>query len=551
MWRRVRANAPEMKTRTSERARRGSDLKFFFQMAELLHSTSGRVVTKRLELLNSAGKPLVGYDRQVAEVTLKLRPFKRFTRTESFRVFRTPSEISKSPTPDGKEEANRQGPSAEQKLPEKSVRRTARLSAHLTSVLEEVLAASRFVHAQIWLVDSDNDLVFRGEHCTKASFSDAAATRGTKNADKQLQDLLSLSEAARGQVGDTSTLEGRAAAASEEEGHLLEDFVGNPEIIVSDRLQMAAKLFHSCLAFPIRGVGSKETLAVLLLFAAHEPIPMIVNVYCRRTANEKLFLLLDQAATLLSCAITWDRTLPQYHQSLAVLNYNIRERVRKLWARLRIVVLCGWIRTAAGQKSTTPAQLTLQARFWAYVNKCKGAGAKPPPSADMTFAVWTFLGVFSSILVLAAINEYGFGPNKDVEYAILIGPFGALATLLFAAPASPFAQPKMVLFGHIYSGIVAVSVDYLVNTKFATAFIPPMVGAALVPALAIAGMTLLGCINPPAAAASLVYATGNARVKSAGWLFIPVHLAGCAIMVLIAILLNNLSAKRRYPQFWY
>ena len=78
-----------------------------------------------------------------------------------------------------------------------------------------------------------------------------------------------------------------------------------------------------------------------------------------------------------------------------------------------------------------------------------------------------------------------------------------------------------------------------------------MVGAALVPALAIAGMTLLGCINPPAAAASLVYATGNARVKSAGWLFIPVHLAGCAIMVLIAIFLNNLSAKRRYPQFWY
>ena len=50
--------------------------------------------------------------------------------------------------------------------------RSSNSPAHLTSVLEEVLAASRFVHAQIWLVDSDNDLVFRGEHCTKASFSD-------------------------------------------------------------------------------------------------------------------------------------------------------------------------------------------------------------------------------------------------------------------------------------------------------------------------------------------------------------------------------------------
>ena len=80
-----------------------------------------------------------------------------------------------------------------------------------------------------------------------------------------------------------------------------------------------------------------------------------------------------------------------------------------------------------------------------YFEKWKGTGAKAPPRADMTFALWTFLGVFSSILVLAAINEYGFGPNKDVQYAILIGPFGALATLRSARVAVCTAQNGALL----------------------------------------------------------------------------------------------------------
>ena len=43
-------------------------------------------------------------------------------------------------------------------------------------------------------------------------------------------------------------------------------------------------------------------------------------------------------------------------------------------------------------------------------------------------------------------------------------------------------------------------VDYFVNTEFVTAFIPPWVAAALTPALAISGMAVIGCINPPAGA---------------------------------------------------
>jgi|NorSeaMetagenome_1021524.scaffolds.fasta_scaffold121225_1 CBS-domain-containing membrane protein len=45
---------------------------------------------------------------------------------------------------------------------------------------------------------------------------------------------------------------------------------------------------------------------------------------------------------------------------------------------------------------------------------------------------------------------------------------------------------------------------------------------------------------------------GNAKVKSWYWMFLffP-NLVGCIIMILVAILVNNLSSKRTYPQFWY
>jgi CBS-domain-containing membrane protein len=104
-----------------------------------------------------------------------------------------------------------------------------------------------------------------------------------------------------------------------------------------------------------------------------------------------------------------------------------------------------------------------------------------------------------------------------------------------------------------------------------------------------AAMAKLGCINPPAAAASIIYQAGNAKVKKlqvcrpkterqiintrvhsqntsfAGhdmriqhshsrdvqWLYVFMPtLVGCSIMIAVAILVNNMSARRKYPQFW-
>jgi CBS-domain-containing membrane protein len=54
-----------------------------------------------------------------------------------------------------------------------------------------------------------------------------------------------------------------------------------------------------------------------------------------------------------------------------------------------------------------------------------------------------------------------------------------------------------------------------------------------VPALAIAAMAKLGCINPPAAAASIIYLLGNAKVSYAA--------AAC----IVACALAHIATKHR------
>ena len=296
------------------------------------------------------------------------------------------------------------------------------------------------------------------------------------------------------------------------------------------------------------GEHQQQVVGLLILYAAHEETPIRVEAYCRRASNPSLFALLDHAVALIHGAFSWDATMVEYQKAVAAQSYDLHARVRKLWCKLRIVVLCGWIRSARRPPPLPTTQEIFVAKARAYLQKFKGAGAKPPARADMVAGMWTFLGVFTSILILSAIHEHGFGQAEDIPYVIMSGSFGALATLLFAAPASPFAQPKMVVLGHILSITVAILVDYLVMGNMLSAW----VAVALVPALAISGMAVTGCINPPAAAAALIYASGTAKVKAFGWMFLCLpNLVGVIIMMLVAILVNNLSSKRKYPQFWW
>ncbi|HIX62642.1 MAG TPA: HPP family protein, partial [Candidatus Halomonas stercoripullorum] len=55
----------------------------------------------------------------------------------------------------------------------------------------------------------------------------------------------------------------------------------------------------------------------------------------------------------------------------------------------------------------------------------------------------------------------------------------------------------------------------------------------------------------PGAAAALIAVIGGPAVTDLGWWYplLPIGI-GCVIMLVVAILVNNLARHRRYPRYW-
>jgi len=199
--------------------------------------------------------------------------------------------------------------------------------------------------------------------------------------------------------------------------------------------------------------------------------------------------------------------------------------------------------------------ITCAGRAWgglkAYGMKWTGGKGTPPKANTFEFCAVSLFGCFTAMIIIMGMDKAlkGYVYNDQQLFASL-GSYGALATLLFAAPAAPLAQPRNIVGGHVVSCTIGFLIDYLTNERWANV-IPQWVAQALVPSLAIAAMAKCGLTHPPAAACALIYISGGDQFKSLGWLFLifPV-LSGCLIMFLVAGLVNNLSSNRRYPQYW-
>ena len=129
----------------------------------------------------------------------------------------------------------------------------------------------------------------------------------------------------------------------------------------------------------------------------------------------------------------------------------------------------------------------------------------------------------------------------------LIGSFGASAGALYSAPRADLAQPRNVIGGHLLSALIGVTAFKLLGAHVGLA-------AALAVATSIAVMQLTHTAHPPGAATALIAVLGPAKVHALGYEFVltPV-LVGAAIMLLIALALNNLSPdpRRHYPASWW
>ncbi len=169
-------------------------------------------------------------------------------------------------------------------------------------------------------------------------------------------------------------------------------------------------------------------------------------------------------------------------------------------------------------------------------------GAKSPPRVSLSEIIWSGVGSFFGIAAVALIN---YNILEGTDLVMVIGSFGASAVLIYGAPKSPLAQPRNLIGGHIISAVIGVAAYQLLHTHM-------WLAASVAVATAIAAMHMTKSLHPPGGATALIAVIGSTKIHALGYLYVimPVGV-GATIMLAIALVVNNISKNRKYPEFWY
>ena len=177
-----------------------------------------------------------------------------------------------------------------------------------------------------------------------------------------------------------------------------------------------------------------------------------------------------------------------------------------------------------------------------YFQKMKGGGTSPPITS-LPNIFWSFIGAFLGISSLHySLVSHLAAPDINM----VIGSFGASAVLVYGAIDSPLAQPRNLIGGHILSALVGVFC-YQWFAPFGLWF-----AAAVAVAGAIALMHMTGTLHPPGGATALIAVIGSPQLHEIGYLYAIVPVArGAVLLLIVALLVNNIPKNRRYPKFWW
>jgi len=175
-----------------------------------------------------------------------------------------------------------------------------------------------------------------------------------------------------------------------------------------------------------------------------------------------------------------------------------------------------------------------------YILKMKGS-TKSPPGVGIGEIAWSFLGSVLGIGLCGYVSSRYFEPR---DLTLIIGSFGASAVLLYGAIKSPLAQPRNLVGGHILSALIGVACFQLFGNTI-------WIASALAVSLAIVAMLATKTLHPPGGATALIAVIGGAKIHSLGFYYALVPTgAGAFLLLAVALLVNNLSRNRKYPEYW-
>ncbi len=168
-----------------------------------------------------------------------------------------------------------------------------------------------------------------------------------------------------------------------------------------------------------------------------------------------------------------------------------------------------------------------------YVFKIRGSKRSVPlDRPHYRHILWSWLGSFIGIAATAYLSV-------KMGVPLLMAPFGASSVLIFGVPDSPLAQPRNLIGGNLIAALVSLTILHLFGSE------PWTMGMAVATAIGI--MQLTGTVHPPSGAVALVV-----MMTKPSWEFLLTPaLEGSVILLLCAVVFNNLAEDRTYPKHWF
>ncbi len=181
-------------------------------------------------------------------------------------------------------------------------------------------------------------------------------------------------------------------------------------------------------------------------------------------------------------------------------------------------------------------------KLYEYFNKMKGSTRGSPPRVSNQEIFWSWIGAFLGISAVAWLDHFYF---EGSDLSLMVGSLGASSVLIYGAIRSPLAQPRNLLGGHFLSAVIGVSCWKLLHQY-------PWLAEAMAVATSIAVMHATKTLHPPAAATALIAVAGSPAIHHAGYLYVLVPATiSPLVLLLVALLVNNIPASRRYPEIWF
>ena len=163
--------------------------------------------------------------------------------------------------------------------------------------------------------------------------------------------------------------------------------------------------------------------------------------------------------------------------------------------------------------------------------KLKGDNAKLPPKHSIKAILVAWLGGFLAISAVTLLSN-------TFSAALVLGSFGASCVLIFGFPDVPFSQPRNVIGGHFISSLIGL----LCLTLFGATWWSVSIAVGT----SIAMMMLTRTTHPPAGSNPVII-----YLLKPAWSFLLFPtLFGAIILVVIAVIYNNLANDGRYPKYW-